>query len=197
MTLRTSASAIAHVLAPALLAASAAPALSMDLAFTITNEPAPPFFHYYGRPHVDGTVTGVLRGLIDNASSQPTAVDFISGGTAIGLTARHVASFSTAMGSLTLENGQAVRGGLHLNFDDPVVGALMLTINASGFYGSGINMLAWNGGSGPVLSIGNARGLAGANLAAVSAVPEPDATALLAAGLVALAWLGRRRAVTG
>lgn len=181
----------------AALAASAGPAQAVDLAFSITNDPAPPYFNYYGRPHVDGTVTGVLRGLTDNAGSQPTAIDFISGGTAIGLTARHVASFSTVMGSLTLENGQAVHGGLQINFDDPAVGALMLTFNASGFYGSGINMLAWNGGSGPILSIGNARGLAGANLAAVSAVPEPDATALLAAGLVALAWLGRRRALPG
>lgn len=177
----------------AALAAWAGQAQAVDLAFSITNESAPPHFNYYGRPHVDGTVTGVLHGLGDGAGSQPTALTFTSGGAPVGLSAREVSQFSTVMGGLTLVDGVVVHGGLQINFDDPVVGALMLTINASGFYGNGINMLAWNGGSGPIVSIGNARGLAGANLAAVSAVPEPDPAVLLAAGLAALVWLGRRR----
>jgi hypothetical protein len=182
----------------ALAATLASPqAQAIDLAFSITTEPAPPFFHYYHRPHVPGTVTGILRGLADDGSaSVPTAIDFTSGFGPVGLTATHVTGFSTVMGSLSVRNGvvDPLLSSLHLNFADPVVGGLMLVFNSrDNFYGHGINVLAWNGGSGPVVSIGNQRGVAGANLVPLTAVPEPGRWALLLAGGAWVAWAAKRR----
>lgn len=173
------------------------PAQALDLAFSITTEPAPPYFEYYGRPHVPGTVTGVLRGLADDGSaSVPTAVDFTGGTDPVGLTATHVSSFTGVFGSLTIRDGvvDPLLSSLHLNFADPVVGGLLLVFNSSNnFYGNSINVLAWNGGSGPIVAIGNQRGVAGANFAALAPVPEPGSWALLLAGLGFMGWVARRR----
>lgn len=180
------------VLAGSLLAsASAAP---ISIGFSFADDPAA---YAYGRTHVGGSVTGILHGLQDNGINLlPTAIEITSNVSWLGMTdtlidANNSLWFWNNIG-FTIVNGVITGGGFAVNFSDPSIGGLQFRINSQD--GLNMNILHWNGSSGPMAAIGNTGGLAGVTFSNGGDVPEPASLAMLGLGLAALAMSRKARA---
>ena len=140
---------------------SPALAVAGPVTFSFADDPAD--WPWIGRTFVAGPVTGILYGLADNGTGQiPTSIEFTSDVTPLGMTSSVVTSFTAVNGTgFTVVNGNVVAADLLLNFDDPSVDGMQVRFNHEAR-----NVLHWNGGSGPVVGMGNENGFAGATYGA-------------------------------
>lgn len=143
------------------------------------------------RVHLGGSVTGFIYGLEDNTANQtPDAIEFTSDVSGLGMTDTFFDTFTIIAGDgFSISGGVIVAANALLNFNDSTVEGIQLRFNQ----GSGNNHLIWNGGSGPVVGIGNQGGFAGATYAQVSAVPLPAGGLLLLSAFGGVAALKRRK----
>jgi PEP-CTERM motif-containing protein len=177
-------------------------AVASPIAFSFYDDPSDALL--YGRPRISGTLTGILYGLPDNGVGVPTSFQLTSDVSALGMTQT---SFSISTDAyldggwgFNVVGGNIVGADVLLDLIDPTAGNMELRFNGCScqypsFYQS-LNSLAWNGGSGPLLSMGNQDGFQGATYTPITAVPEPDTYGMLLAGLGLLGFFARRRART-
>jgi hypothetical protein len=139
-------------------------AVAGPVAFSFADDPGD--WPWIGRTFVAGPVTGILYGLEDNGAGQiPTSIEFTSNVAPLGMTSSVITSFTAVSGTgFTLVNGNVVAVDLLLNFNDPSVSGMQVRFNHEAR-----NVLHWNGGSGPVVGMGNENGFAGATYEAALA----------------------------
>ena len=132
-------------------------AVAGPVSFSFADDPGD--WPWLGRAFVAGPVTGILYGLADNGAGQiPTSIEFTSNVAPLGMTSSVVTSFTAVDGTgFTLVNGNIVAADLLLNFNDPGVSGMQVRFNYEAR-----NVLHWNGGSGPLVGMGNENGFAGA-----------------------------------
>ena len=184
---------ILKTLAAAILAVAAASAASAT-TFSFGFDDDPSLSSFFGRAHLGGSVTGLIFGLEDDTANQtPDAIEFTSDVSGLGLTETFIDTFSLVLGNgITVSGGEIVAADILINFNDPSVGGTQLRFNQ----GSGYNHLFWNGGSGPIVGIGNRDGFAGTTFSdsVVSSVPLPAGGLLLLSGFGGVIALKRRKA---
>ena len=178
------------------LAAIPTTASAADIAFMFSDGPTQEFF---GRAHVAGTVSGVILGLTDNATSAPTAIQILSvpGGLTV-VPGTYTAAFQD--GGFTLTGGTVTAANFGFNFNDSNNAPFQLRFNCvGGTFGcdgatANLNLLFWNGGPPPVNGTGNQLGFAGVTYGSLApAVPEPASWAMMVAGFGAIGFAMRRR----
>ena len=170
-----------------------------DIMFSFRDDGTP---HFFGREHITGTVTGILRGLVDNAFSAPTAVQFLSSPDEIGLVEGAYTFETFVSGGFRLSNGAVVDANYAMNFRDSGGNPFQLRLgcnNGGVFDCSGdtadLNLLFWNGGTTPVVGTGNQLGFFGVVYTdvAVTAVPELLPWSMMLAGFGTIGCAIRRR----
>ena len=166
------------VLFSALLLSASAQAA--NVAFTFSDDAS---VGLSGRPHVSGAVSGILYGLAsDGASQMPTSIEFTSNVSFVGITDVTINpienNFVPAGGGFSLTGGVVTSADYTLNFDDPVTGGKQLRLN-----NGTLNLLMWNGGSGPFVVTGNAGGFSAVTFSSIVSVPEPETYMMMLAGL--------------
>jgi hypothetical protein len=187
------------------LVASTASA-TVDMPFTFSYGPTVTF---ESRTNVPGTVTGILHGLYDTGSSDPTSIEITSTPAALGVLAGNYSPDIAVGGIITLDD-VVVDANLLLNFSDSAGNAFQLRLNCADLGGgrcegtnSALNSLFWNGGSTPHNGTGNQLGFAGTTygpgtvygprqIGDVTPVPEPSTWMMMLLGF-GLIGIGMKR----
>jgi hypothetical protein len=132
-------------------------AYAVDIQFTFEEDAAD--FPLIGRAFTPGVVCGILYGLPENGESvQPTSFKFLSDVSGVGITSNHISSATSIFGGFNMANGVITNTDFVSNFDDPTNGGMQIRFNRDN-----MNLLHWNGGSGPVVGMGNQNGFSGAS----------------------------------
>lgn len=160
------------------LASTTATVQADDVSFSIVNDPTD--WPWIGRTHTPGVLQGILHGLVNNATSIPTAVTLIGDYSSLGMTSNSITAWDVTNGAgVTLSGGVVTAADFLGNFTDPSIGGMQFRLNSTA--GEDRNVLHWNGSSGPVVGRGNADGFGGATYGAV--IPEPSSAALVLMGV--------------
>jgi len=161
---------------------------STAISFSFFDDPSD--FPLIGRGYSPGTVTGLLVGLsVDGVNQLPTAIEFTSDVSSLGITNNIIDVFSISLGTgFNIVDGNIIDANLLLNFIDPIIGGMQIRFNFDG-----MNLLHWNGGTGPGLGMGNQNGFSGADYG-VSTVPVPAAAWLFGSALLGFFGFSRRKA---
>jgi len=157
------------------------------IGFSFSDDPND---YAYGRTHVAGTVTGLLtfsEDLSIDGIYLPDAIEFTSDLSWLGAT-DSIIDMSTLFThtnttGFTFNSGNVVDASYSVNYTDSGIGNLQFRLNSDYM---GMNILHWNGSSGPVVAIGNTDGFTGAAYDSSIAVSEPMSLALLGLGLVGI-----------
>lgn len=184
----------------AFLSGVSAPAMATDISFSFSDGPT---LDFYGRTHTAGTVTGVIRGLADNATSLPTAIQFISSPDAMVFAEGTYSFYLTRGTGFTLSGGVVTAANFLGNFVDSAGNAMqtrfnwncVATADCAGDQNN-LNLLFWNGGNNPATGTGNQLGFAGVVYSPATvdaAVPEPATWAMMLLGFGAIGFAMRRR----
>jgi hypothetical protein len=159
---------------------SAGTASANSFSFSFFNDPI------FG--NVNGTVTGHIDGLLDNATSAASAVyvDSFPGGLA-SFDVLGLPLLAGPINSFTVVNNTITDGSFFAN-----TGAILLSLNfVPTNSASGANALYLDIGN---YAVANNDGLNGVTFSAITApVPEPEIYATLGIGLGLLGWVGRRK----
>lgn len=178
---------VAGMTASALFGATAASAV--DVSFTF-DDGFTSFF--YGREHLLGTsVTGILYGLADNATTTISTVEFTSVDAGLELVGSVFTGTQWGGVGITLVDGVVTAADVEFNFNDNIGNGFQLRLNGTEVPGA--NWLFWNGGTAPIVGTGNTLGFAGATYGGV--VPEPASWALMIMGFGLVGAALRRRVV--
>jgi len=156
-----------------LLALSINSAFAITIGFTMEEDAAD--FPWIGREFAPGIVTGNLIGLPENGNGVfPTTFVFTSDVSAIGITSNLEFTPTVMNGTgFNVVNGVIVSANVLMNFNDPVNGGMQVRFNFDDW-----NVLHWNGGSGPVVGMGNQNGFSGATYGGVNVVNIPTTEAI-------------------
>jgi len=169
-------------------------AFAVPISFSFVDDPSD--FPWISRSHTPGIVSGILFGLSDNGIGQtPTGIQFTSDVSPFGMTSNIVNAFFSFSGpGFDLLNGTVTGANMLLNFIDPTVGNMQIRFGyTDSLSPNGANVLHWNGGSGPVVGMGNVdNGFAGATYS--SSVPVPGTIALFSLGLVGFSLFRGKKA---
>jgi PEP-CTERM motif len=178
---------LAGATAAAMFSATAASAVDVTFSF---DDGFTSFF--YDRAHLPGTsVSGVLYGLADNATTLVSQVGFTSVDPGLGLVGSVFTGGQWGGTGITLVNGGVTAANVEFNFNDDVGNGFQLRLNGSEVPGA--NWLFWNGGTSPVVGTGNTAGLDGVTFGDTGGVPEPASWALMITGFGLVGAAMRRR----
>lgn len=164
------------------------------ISFSFTDDPSA---YAFGRTHVSGTVTGLLtfsEDLTIDGIYLPDAIEFTSDLSWLGATDSSI-NMSTAWmhsssAGFTFNSGNVADASYGINYNDSGVGQLQFRLNSSF---SGMNILHWNGGTGPMNAIANTDGFYGSAYSPSVSVPEPASLILLGIGLAGLGFARRKQ----
>jgi hypothetical protein len=172
------------------------PAYATDIPFTFSDGATS---YFYGRNHIGGTVTGILSGLTDNATSLPTSIMILTSPDALGFPEGTFSSFNfSGSPGITLTNGAVTGANLFANFNDGSNVGWQLRLNctwaAACAGATGLNHLISNYDNPQNAGTGNQAGFVGASYTnAVAGVPEPATWAMMLVGFGAIGGALRRR----
>jgi len=177
-------------IAAAAMAGGCGSAHAADVTFTFADGTSS---YFYSRDHLIGTtVSGILHGLVDNSTSQPTSVEFTSVDSGLGLTGNVFSASYMSGNGFGLSGGVVTSADFFFNFNDNVGNAFQLRLNSQDFP-IDANWLFWNGGSTPVVGTGNTLGFSGVTFGSQGAVPEPATWAMMLLGFGMVGFAMRKR----
>ncbi len=158
-------------------------AFAATVGFVIEEDAAD--FPLIGRAFTPGIVIGNLYGLPDDGTGVfPTTFEFTSDVSGVGVTSNlEFSPLATGGTGFDIVGGVVVAADVLMNFDDPVNGGMQIRFNFDS-----MNLLHWNGGSGPVVGMGNQNGFSGTLYG--EAVPTAQASSIPAMNNWGLAILG-------